>query len=185
MTIAKMKFNGVTTLMIDNDHFSSGILAQILRGLGLDAPKVVQTGGAAQSLLAHYCYDLCICEAQLPDMSGAAFVRWVRRLKTQVRFMPIMVLTGYSHLQNVTAARDAGVYLIVKKPISPQVLYDHIAWIAKPSRPFIETNNYIGPDRRFRNVDPPGGIGRRETDVSPEAIEVDMDTLEAKKASAQ
>jgi response regulator RpfG family c-di-GMP phosphodiesterase len=182
-----MKLSGVTTLLIDNDHYSAIILAQMLRGLGLDAPKVVQTAAAARALLAHYCYDLCICEAALPDMSGAGFVRWVRRQKSQIRFMPILILTGYSHLQNVTEGRDAGVHLICKKPISPQVLYDHIAWVAKPSRAFIETDNYAGPDRRFKSIGPPDGVGRRDTDFPPEAADGDIETdlTDSTKALAQ
>jgi hypothetical protein len=48
------------------------------------------------------------------------------------------------------------------------VLFDHIAWSAKSSRPFIETEDYVGPCRRFKNIGPPSGAGRRSTDLSPE-----------------
>ena len=33
---------------------------------------------------------------------------------------------------------------------------------------FVETPAYAGPDRRFKSLGPPGGIGRRSTDLSAE-----------------
>jgi len=168
MTTAKMKLSGVATLIVDNDRFGVTVLTQMLRGMGLDNPTVAESGAAARTLLEHHLFDLCICEAELADMSGAAFIHAIRRLKTPVRFMPILVLTGYSNLGNVTAVRDSGAHLVMRKPVSPQVLFDRIAWAAKPPRPFVETASYVGPDRRFKSLGPPTGEGRRETDLPAE-----------------
>ena len=181
MSTSRMKLSGVTTLIVDDDRYGVAILTQILRGLGLETPAVVDTAAAAQALLENHCYDLFICEAELPDMGGGDLVRWIRRLKTPTRFMPILVLTGYSNARNVLAMRDSGAHLVVKKPPSPQVLFDHIEWSAKPPRPFIETENYVGPDRRFKSIGPPNGVGRRETDLSAEigeAVEPNMSQAE-------
>jgi len=178
----KMKLTGVTTLIVDDDRYGVAILMQILRGFGLETPVIVDSGAAAQALLENHCYDLFICEAELPDISGADLVRWIRRLKTPVRFMPILVLTGYSNTSNVVALRDSGAHTVVKKPPSPQILFDHIEWCAKPPRPFVETDNYVGPDRRFKSLGPPnGGEGRRETDLSAEigdAVEPNLSQAE-------
>jgi hypothetical protein len=63
-------------------------------------------------------------------------------------------------------ARDAGANLVIGKPVSPRALFDRIAWVAKAPRPFIETANYAGPDRRFRDVEPLDGKRKRETDFT-------------------
>src|ERR1700744_2196248 len=110
-----MKLTGVTTLIVDDDRYGDRILMLILRGFGLATPVIVDTGAAAQALLESQCYDLFICEAALPDISGADLVRWIRRLKTPARFMPILVLTGYSNTKNVVELRDSGAHLVVKK----------------------------------------------------------------------
>jgi CheY-like chemotaxis protein len=182
MTAAKMKLTGVTGLIVDNDRFGVTVLTQMLRGMGLDAVTVVETGAAAQALFENHVYDLCLCEAELPDMTGADLVRWIRRQRTQSRYTPLLVLTGYSNLSTVTALRDSGAHLVMRKPVSPQILFDHIAWAAKPPRPFIETDEYVGPDRRFKSLGPPGGgEGRRETDLSAdvgEATEPNMSQAE-------
>ena len=55
-----------------------------------------------------------------------------------MRFVPIVVLSSYTQHKHVTQARDAGANLVLTKPVSPQVLFDHIALVAKAPRPFIE-----------------------------------------------
>jgi DNA-binding response OmpR family regulator len=109
--------------------------------------------------------DFFFCEAALPDMDGLDLVRWVRR-SAPVPYVPIVVLTGYSRVDAVVGARDAGANLVVKKPLSPQVLFDRLAWMGQGSRKFVETETYVGPDRRFKSIGPPDGLGRRSTDLS-------------------
>ncbi len=113
----------------------------------------------------HHYADLCIFEGAQPDMPSADLVRWIRRQeKSPFRFVPIMVMSGYTQLRHVADARDAGANIVIKKPVSPQSLFDRITWVARTARPFIEAGDYIGPDRRFRDVAPPQGEYRRDTD---------------------
>lgn len=168
MTKDRMKLSGVSTLLVDSDSHAASILQQMMRGLGMDPPTVAHSGKQARSLLENHSYDLCLVEADLPDMNGADLIRELRRKPGPMRFVPALVVTAYSNMRNVTRVRDAGAHSVVKKPISPQVLYDHIAWAAHPNRPFVETGTYIGPDRRFKFTGPPDGNGRRETDLSAE-----------------
>lgn len=164
----RLNLKGVNALVVDSDQFGTGLLLQMLHGFGLDSVVVSQTGDDARRELESRDFELCLCEANLPDMPGVELVRWIRRLPAQKRFLPTIVLTGYSDFGNVTAFRDAGAHLVVKKPASSQALYDRIAWVAKPPREFIECESYVGPDRRFKNIGPPGGEPRRATDLSTE-----------------
>jgi len=163
---SRLNLRGATTLLVDSDAFTRGLIAQMLRGFGMDTPTTYDTGAAAKAHLLHHYIDLCILEAVLPDMECAQLIRWIRRQdKSPLRFIPIIVLTSYTQHRHVAMARDAGANLIVRKPVSPRVLYDRIAWVAKTSRPFIETAKYAGPDRRFRTLEPLDGKHKRETDL--------------------
>lgn len=165
MAIARLNLRNVTTLLVDSDHFSRGLVAQMLKGFGTDPPTLGQSGAQAMHHLQHNYADLCIIEADLPDMTAAQVIRWIRgQENSPFRYVPIIVLSGYMQLREVSAARDAGANIVVKKPVSPQGLYDRISWVAKNPRPFVESATYTGPDRRFRNIIPPGGQYRRETD---------------------
>ncbi|MFZ1989972.1 MAG: response regulator, partial [Alphaproteobacteria bacterium] len=110
-----------------------------------------------------------LIEAALPDMPGFDLVSWIRRCESkEIRTMPILMLTGYTQKQAIALARDCGANSVLKKPVSPHVLFDRIAWVARNERQFVETANYIGPDRRFKSLGPPQSPGRRITDLSSE-----------------
>ena len=68
-------------------------------------------------------------------------------------FVPIIMLTGHTEKDRVTAARDAGITEFLAKPISAKALYQRIVNVVANPRPFIKTKTYFGPDRR-RNVNP-------------------------------
>lgn len=169
MSLEKFNFRQVNVLIVDNDQYSISILGQILRGFGAASQTTAGTGEQAMQLLQSEHFELLLCESKLPDMDGADLVRWLRRSdKTPMRYMPVVMLTGYTQFAYVTAARDAGVNHVVRKPVSPAILLDHILWSAQSDRPLIETLTYIGPDRRFKFMGPPDGIGRRASDLPAE-----------------
>jgi two-component system, chemotaxis family, chemotaxis protein CheY len=163
--VERLNFTELSALVVDSDRFSTGIITQILRGFGLSHHIVVDTGEEAQKQLSGGRFDILICECVLPDMKGAELVRWVRRQsESKLRTMTIVVLSGYTHFSNVTDARDAGANSVVRKPVAPIVLFDHIAWSAKTERPFIEADNYSGPCRRFKFGEPTTEHSRRVSD---------------------
>jgi len=161
----RLNFSQITALVVDGDRYSSGIVSQILRGFGLAYHQIAQNGADAMQFLGVEKYDLLITEAVLPDMNSVDLLHWVRRHSNpRIRYMPVVMLTGYAQVSKVVAARDCGANSFVRKPVSPTVLFDHIAWSARTERPFIETDNYVGPCRRFKFGEPPPGMNRRSTD---------------------
>jgi CheY-like chemotaxis protein len=176
--VEKLNFAQIECLVIDADQYSTSILGQILRGFGLSKHIIIDSGEEAKKRLPNSHFDLLICDALLPDMHAGDLIKWVRRQPAlNIKYMPIVVLTGYTQFSNVVVLRDAGANIVVRKPVSPNVLFDHIAWSARTERPFIETDTYMGPDRRFKNTGPPDGAGRRKTDLTTElgvAVEPNM-----------
>ena len=184
MAQVRLNLKGATTLLLDSDNFSRGLIVQMLRGFGMDPPSLCDTGAQAKAHLEHHYVDLCIMEAALPDMDSAQLISWIRRVeKGPMRFIPIIVLSGYTQLHMVAAARDSGANSVIKKPVSPQALFDRINWVARVSRPFIETGGFAGPDRRFRSAEPRDGRYKRQTDGSAEAP-ADSNAIAANAADA-
>ena len=168
----KLNFSQIAVLTVDEDEFATGILSQILRGFGVTKHTIATDGESAKHLIQSTHFDLVVCEYILPDMRAPELIRWIRRLTDpHAKFLPIILLTGYTQFSNVTAARDCGANIVVKKPLAPNILFDHIAWAAEGERPYVETGNYIGPCRRFKYAGPPDGVGRRATDLSTEVGE--------------
>jgi DNA-binding response OmpR family regulator len=161
-----MNLKNVTSLIVDRDHYTRGLIAQMLRGFGMESPAVADNGEQAKALLKESLPDIIFIEGALSDMPSADLLGWVRRQsKSQLRFVPLIVMSGYTQLRMISTARDGGAHIIVRKPVSPRMLFDRILWVARHARPFLETTNYIGPDRRFHDVLPPDGIYKREAEA--------------------
>jgi len=183
MSQTRLNLHGVTSLLVDSDSYTRGLVAQMLRGFGMEPSNFADDGKQAKNFLKHQCPDLCIVEAVLPDMTSADLIKWVRHLKGPIRFMPTIVLTGYTQLRMVAAARDGGANIVIRKPVSPKILFDRLLWIARVQRPFVETDDYVGPDRRFRNIEPPDGKLKRDTD-QPEPVDDEDEDGQSVRASA-
>ena len=161
----RLNFSELSTLVVDGERYSASIISQILRGFGMTRINVVGTAEDAKKHLVTGIYHLLITEIDLADSSLGDFVSWIRHSpKDKLRYIPIVVLTGYTFFSWVETARDSGVNSVVRKPVSPAVLFDHIAWSARTERPFIDADGYAGPCRRFRFGEPAPGFSRRVSD---------------------
>ncbi len=162
----RLNLKSVTALIADRDEFTRGLLIQMLRGFGISQVSSAGTGEEAKQILSANCPDVLFIEGELSDMPAAELIVWIRRHANKgLRYQPIMVLSGYTQLRMVQSARNAGAHLVIRKPVSPQTLFDRLVWVAGFDRPFVETPNYAGPDRRFRAIPPPDGDMKREADL--------------------
>ena len=94
---------------------------------------------------------------------GIALVKWLRsRTDSPDKYIPIIMLTGYSERNRVLEARDSGVTEFLAKPVSTKAIYSRLVAIVDNPRPFIRTESYFGPDRRRRDDDRYKGPQRRK-----------------------
>jgi CheY-like chemotaxis protein len=158
----------MTALIVDADTYSVEVVAKMLRGFGIDAKLSASSEQEGWRLLdEHQSIDLVICDSSLASPVGGNFVEQLRRSDSPNRkYVPVIVLSAHSDKGNVIAARDSGANNVIRKPVSATTLYDRVVWAVSNGRKFVETSTYIGPDRRFRNIGPPDGAGRRSTDLS-------------------
>ena len=155
-------------LVLDGNPQAIILMRQILGGFGVRATHACEKPAEAQQVFNEQVLDLMIVDPLFADDSGFEFLRWVRRQEDSGnRCTSIIAAMSHQTLGNVRAARDAGANIIVAKPLSPELLLQRIAWVAREKRPFIVAGAYVGPDRRFKNQGPPPGMdGRRADDLS-------------------
>jgi CheY-like chemotaxis protein len=156
-------------LIIDDNAQALDIIATVLSSFGLR--DIVRASGGAEALeiLKRASFDLILTDANMPEMDGYEFIHKLRRTgQDSNRVTPVIVVTGHTRRSQVFKARDCGANLMVAKPITPTILLERIFWVAKGDRMFVETDDYVGPDRRFKQEGPPAEFpdGRRRDDVS-------------------
>jgi CheY-like chemotaxis protein len=151
------------------------LLTQMLHGFGIRQPYRRFSALDAAQTCQEADLDLIVCDGALPDGEAYDFVADLRRSDSEPnRFCPVIILAGHTPLAQVAKARDCGANFVVAKPVTPRTLLERILWIAQETRPFVELDGYVGPDRRFQNLGPPEpGAGRRKNDTAPQAAAAD------------
>ncbi len=176
----RVNLEKLAVLIVDNNTQSLEIMGQVVMGFGIRNITKCQTVKEAKGVILRGPIDFVLCEAQLQDEDGYAFLRWIRReVPEPNKYVAAVVVTGHTRISQVMKARECGAHFIVAKPITPAVLLQRIFWVSKDDRMFIDCESYVGPDRRFRRLGPPPGVkGRRSDDLSEkvgQASEPNMD----------
>ncbi|MET0546726.1 MAG: response regulator, partial [Caulobacterales bacterium] len=151
-------------LVIDDNPHALEIISQVLVGFGIAGTQRCDSAPSAERYIQSIQYDLIMTDAEMVNEAGLDFTRFIRSRPSAYNFStPIIVTTGCPTLEKTATARDNGANFVLAKPIVPQTLMDRILWIARHTRPFVASETYAGPDRRFRNVPLPEGLeDRRE-----------------------
>lgn len=168
-----------TILVADASHHFRKIIHTVLRAFGTKSILEVDNANSLFRALNGQRVDLLLCDTLLPPVDGFAVTHKIRQsVDCFFRTVPILLMAGDTRESQIQKARDIGANMVVAKPLSPRLLYDHLCWIALKSRPFVDAPNYFGPDRRFKIEGYPGGIGRRETDMPVEIAQETGPALE-------
>lgn len=141
--IAKLKI----LIVEDNVHFRT-LIHSILEALGVTSLEEARDGNEALEMLGDMVPDLVILDWKMEGMDGVECVRQIRTLAGENRFVPIVMVTGYTETSLKKKARDAGVNDFLGKPISAQSLMGRIVSVMENNPFFYETDDYFGPERR-------------------------------------
>ena len=159
-------------LVVDADQRSSRLTRTVLRGFSVRRYVFATNKNDGLQLMKANRPDVLIAEWKLTDETGIDLVREVRSSSFEsFQRVPIIMLTAVSELANVIEARDAGVNEFLAKPFSVATLYGRICSLILRPRTFIETDGFIGPDRRRRTNVKFSGPDRRNADSNNEWFE--------------
>ncbi|WP_135075020.1 response regulator [Terasakiella sp. SH-1] len=145
-----LNFRDLSFLIVDKDRRAATVLRTILRNFyarDIDfAPSTIQ----AYAHLHEKHTDIILVESDLGgDDTGFDLVKKIRASSFEdYQHIPIIMMTADASEKNVSMARDIGVNEFMVKPVSPKETFDHISSVITHPRPFIEVENYAGPDRR-------------------------------------
>ena len=186
---SRLYFGALTVVLVEANDLEADILAQVLGGFKVRGITRLRGATEAEEHLARNTADLLVvgaARAKDGDVDEFDLIRLIRRNKAGgARTAPIILLAGHTSQGNVMRARDCGASFVVAKPITPQVLYERVMWLAKDARPFVSGDTYTGPDRRFQKLGPPAGTeGRRKDDLSLKVGEAKMPNMSQSEIDA-
>ncbi|NQV47176.1 MAG: response regulator [Rhodospirillaceae bacterium] len=150
-------------LIVDDNKHMCMLVKGIINALG--SKNTVEAGDGADAFkeLRHFPADIIICDWNMDPLDGLDFTRMVRTGSDSPNpFVPIIMLTGFTEMNRVVEARDAGVSEFLAKPISARGLYSRIRSIIERPRPFVRAGMFFGPDRRRNDLATYMGKERRK-----------------------
>ena len=158
-------FKNARVLIVDDMQPMLSLVLSILKVFGF---KDVHIAHDAEEGFKAFCQlnpDIVITDWLMEPYDGVELIRKIRKdPKSPNRFVPVILMSGYSHRARVEKARDGGVTEFLVKPFSAKDLYKRIEQLIEKPRKFVEADNFFGPDRRRRAGDDYGGPLRRDAD---------------------
>lgn len=162
-----------TVLIVEDSLYMQSLLTMMLKAFGvgdilacesaqeaIDLLTVLQASKKSRHLKN---VDIILTDWLMPNGSGNELLHWIRsHEKDSIRFLPVIVVSGYTTEYITTAARDLGAHETLTKPVSGMSLAQRICSVIDNPRPFIKTETYFGPDRRRHDM-PYRGPERRVT----------------------
>ncbi len=145
----RIDFNRLRFLVIDDNAHMRRIVRTLLHGFGARDVYEAEDGAAGLDAFTHHVPDIVMTDWAMPIFDGLELTQMIRQPGANANpFVPIIMVTGHTEKERVTAARDAGVTEFLAKPISAKALYQRIVNVVANPRPYIKTKTYFGPDRR-------------------------------------
>jgi len=165
-----INLSSMSFLLADANPFSLSTAHSILRGFGAVKVTEVRDSHSALEVLVEHRPDIMLCDSNLPPVGGLSFIKFIRgQANNPFRTVPIMATTSDTRVSNIKKTRDSGANMVIAKPMSPATLHDRLIWVVFNPRKFVDTQTYMGPDRRTEAENLPEGMQARRTDGAAEA----------------
>jgi len=172
------------TMVVDDSAFGLDLTCEALRGFGVQTRYSCHSAADAIEILKDHPIDLLLVDCEMPGMDGHELVKWLRHSQLEPNaFVPIIMTAGHVRKTKVAAVRDCGANYLVTKPFSAASLLERLIWVARDSRPFLEVDDYKGPDRRFQTSVPREHNERRSDMIARIAFEAAKAEVAAQTAA--
>lgn len=161
-----LDLSGISILIVEDNKQMRALIVRILEALHVGMVQEAEDANQALRRMKQAIPDIMLLDHRMDGMTGNELVRYIRNdEKSPHPYLPIIMVSGYSDHESVTAARDAGVTEYLAKPLSVAVLGQRLTAVIEQARPYVRTAEFFGPDRRRRKVPPEGSPRRRADDA--------------------
>ncbi len=158
-------FSQVSVLIVEDNQPMVDLLASLLEAYGVSKIYSARDGDEGFEVFKKELPDLILSDWMMKPVDGISFTRRIRNdVSSPNKFVPIILMTGFSEKRRVMQARDAGVTEFLVKPFNARDLYRRIVQIIERPRQFVRSEDFFGPDRRRKRESNYAGPRRREED---------------------
>ena len=170
------RFESIAVLIVEDNQPMLDLAKSLLLTFGVGQVFTARHGEEGFVEFCRFNPDIVIADWMMKPMDGISLTRRIRNDPASPnKYVPVILMTGFSEKRRVVQARDAGVTEFLVKPFNARDLYRRIAQIIERPRQFVRSEDFFGPDRRRKATAAYEGQLKRDTDVRSEDFEVDLD----------
>ena len=103
-----------TILLVDDETDIRSVYAELLGDLGCRVFSEPDGPSALAFVKQGAGIDLVITDYVMPDMNGLKFIKSLRAMRPSV---PVIMITGFTSVENYLQSKNLGVFEYVEKPI--------------------------------------------------------------------
>ena len=145
------QFENATILVVDDMKAMLSLTASTLGIFGVKNVLTATNVDDAFQLFCQHAPDIVLTDWLMEPDDGMELIRRIRKdPRSPNRYVPIILMTGYSAKMRVMEARDRGITEFLAKPFSARDLYTRIEQLIEKPRKFVDSKEFFGPDRRRR-----------------------------------
>lgn len=165
------KLSELEVLVVDDNEHMRRLLRSILEALGVPQVREAVNGMTALNDAKLILPDIIITDMMMEPVDGLEFTRLLRDdLTHPATRVPVLMVTGFAEKHVVEAARDAGVSEFLAKPVTVDGVGARLKSVIENPRRFIRSGNFVGPDRRRRQVQVEQDL--RQSDSPPQPARI-------------
>ncbi len=155
------QFKNITVLIVDSQPAIVEVIKGVLTLFGVKNIISCTDGKTGLAAFKKGKPDLLIIDWDLDSINGIEFTKTIRH-DPDNPYVPIIFMTALSSGKRVAEARDSGITEFLRKPFNADSLYKRIESIVERPRPFVQSEQFVGPDRRRKRDESFKGEDRRE-----------------------
>ncbi|HEY8190181.1 MAG TPA: response regulator [Micavibrio sp.] len=160
------QFQNASILVVDDMKPMLHLAVSILKTFGFQHIYQARDADEAFIKFCRFNPDIVLTDWMMGPYDGIELTDKIRNdPKSPNKFVPVILMTGYSARIRVMESRDKGVTEFLVKPFSAKDLYMRIEQLIEKPRKFVDTKQFFGPDRRRKKGDDYVGPRRRTVDA--------------------
>lgn len=121
----------MSVLIVDDYKTMLRVIRSLLAQIGIKDVQEAKDGGSAAELLRTHKFDLVISDWNMEPISGFDLLKVVRAGRAGNKDVPFIMVTAESKVENIVAAKQAGVSNYIVKPFSAETLKSKIEAVMK------------------------------------------------------
>ncbi|MGB4058274.1 MAG: response regulator [Alphaproteobacteria bacterium] len=169
-------FDNITVLIVEDNLPMLELTKAVMLAFGVKNVITAKNGEEGFKKFCEYNPDIVIADWMMKPMDGISMARRVRNdFLSPNKYVPFVLMTGFSEKRRVMQARDAGITEFLVKPFTARDLYKRIYQVIERPRQFVRSEDFFGPDRRRKKTPDYNGPRRREVDTPSPGAEPPKD----------